>query len=208
MTAPADSPTTAAAPRSRRPFFAILGLFFLPLAVAFLMYYGSSWRPSGTTNKGDLIAPAVPLPLVTLETATGQRTSDSFLREDWTLVFVGDGACADLCRAALIDLRLAHQMLGKDMGRIKRVFLYTGAPTEQAYLAKEHPDLTSASLDTTQGQSLLAKFPSVNGVPAAQAGRTYIVDPLGNLMMSYAPGTDARSIYQDMKKLLNLSHIG
>jgi hypothetical protein len=58
------------------------------------------------------------------------------------------------------------------------------------------------------GKSLLDLFPADNGVPAAESRRIYIVDPLGNLMMSYAPGADMRWIYQDLKKLLNLSHIG
>lgn len=195
-------------PRNRRPFFIVLGLFFAPLILAFVMYYGSSWRPSGTTNKGDLIHPAIPLPAVRLNMADGKRTDDTFLRNDWSLVYVGDGACAELCRSALVTIRQSHQMLGKDMTRIKRVFLYSGAVANVAYLAAEHPDLLSVSIDDAAGQSVLKKFPDSKGVPALQASRIYIVDPLGNLMMSYASGSDARSIYQDVKKLLGLSHIG
>ena len=205
MTQPAD---IARDKPTRRPFFIILGLFFMPLALAFIVYYGSGWRPSGTTNKGDLISPAIPLPTVTLNTVDGQQTDARFLREDWSLVYLGEGQCTEPCRSSLLQMRLAFQLLGKDMTRVKRVFLYTGIIEDKNYFATEQGDLLSASIDDAQGQQLTAGFPASNGVPAIQAGRIYIVDPLGNLMMSYAQGTDARNVYQDLKKLLGLSHIG
>ena len=39
-------------------------------------------------------------------------------------------------------------------------------------------------------------------------GRLYLVDPLGNLMMSYERGAPVKGLLDDLKKLLNLSHIG
>ena len=53
--------------RGRRQLIFLASLFFVPLLVAFWLYYGGSgWRPAGGTNKGDLINPAVPLPAVAL----------------------------------------------------------------------------------------------------------------------------------------------
>ena len=43
---------------------------------------------------------------------------------------------------------------------------------------------------------------------ALAAGRLYLVDPLGNLMMSYERGAPVKGLLDDLKKLLNLSHIG
>jgi len=40
------------------------------------------------------------------------------------------------------------------------------------------------------------------------SGRIYLIDPLGNLMMSYSPRSEPKGILSDMKKLLKLSHIG
>ena len=40
------------------------------------------------------------------------------------------------------------------------------------------------------------------------AHRLYIIDPLGNLMMSYEPDVNPRDIYKDLKKLLRGSRIG
>ena len=45
--------------------------------------------------------------------------------------------------------------------------------------------------------------------PAAQRADTvFVVDPLGNLMMSYDARQDPRGLLEDLKKLLRLSHIG
>lgn len=194
------------APRNRKPFFVVLALFAAPLLLAFGVYYGSSWRPTGTTNKGDLITPAIPLPEVTLTKADGTSTNATFLRETWTLVYVGEGACTEDCRDALARLANARLLLGKDTTRVSRAFLYTGSCCDSSF-ATEQADLISANLDSASGQSVLAAFPS-NGVSPLASKRMYIVDPLGNVMMSYAPKTDPRFIYQDLKKLLDLSHIG
>lgn len=202
------SSTASGHATNRKPFYYVLALFFAPLALAFAVYYGSSWRPAGTTNKGDLITPAVPLPEVTLNKADAGRTEATFLRKDWTLVYVGTGDCDAVCRSALLGTANVRQLLGKDMTRVNRVFLYTGHCCDPEFFAAQQADLVSASVDDAPGQRLLAQFPDRNGVKALEAKRTYIVDPLGNLMMSYAPGADARDIYQDLKKLLDLSHIG
>jgi hypothetical protein len=36
----------------------------------------------------------------------------------------------------------------------------------------------------------------------------YLVDPLGNLMMSYALDARPKGMLEDLKKLLRLSHVG
>lgn len=198
---------------NRRPFFVVLGLFFAPLLLAFAVYYGSGWRPTGTTNKGDLITPAIPLPEVTLNKSDGTPTDASLLRNTWNLVYIGAGDCDDVCRKALAGMRDARLLLGKDISRVSRVFFYSGACCAAEYFAAEQPGLLSVSIDGAAGKTLLELFPQQDGPQQDGLGvldsqRVYIVDPLGNLMMSYAAGTDARAIYQDLKKLLNLSHIG
>jgi hypothetical protein len=36
----------------------------------------------------------------------------------------------------------------------------------------------------------------------------YLIDPLGNLMMSYAADARPKGMLEDLKKLLRLSHVG
>jgi hypothetical protein len=42
----------------------------------------------------------------------------------------------------------------------------------------------------------------------AEAPRVYLIDPLGNLMMSYAADAKPKGMLEDMKRLLRLSSIG
>ena len=83
-----------------------------------------------------------------------------------------------------------------------------GRRCDRGFLAQEHPDLVVARVDNDAAAALLEPFPTYGGVPLADAGRIFIVDPLGNLLMSYAPTAPDKALLTDMKKLLRLSHIG
>jgi hypothetical protein len=195
--------------RSRSQLWLLVALFFVPLGFAFLMYYGGiGWRPSGSTNNGDLIDPARPLPETALVTPAGVPTAPGFLRGQWNVVYVGLGDCDERCRRALLDIRQVRLALNQNSARVQRVFLYSGPCCDQDYFATEHAGLVLASIDDDAGKTLLDVFPQYDGVPVLAAGRIYIVDPLGNLMMSYAPGAPMKGLLDDIKKLLNLSHIG
>ena len=204
-----NAPDPNAVRRGRRQLLLLAAIFFVPLAIAFWMYYGpTGWRPSGDASKGDLIDPARPLAALALTTADGGQTPPDFLRGKWSLVYVGDGLCDDRCRKALYLTRQSRLALSKDMDRVQRVFLVTGRCCDRGFLAQEHPDLIVARVDDDAAAALLEPFPTYGGVPLADAGRIFIVDPLGNLLMSYAPTAPDKALLTDMKKLLRLSHIG
>jgi hypothetical protein len=178
-------------PRARKQIWILVAVFFAPLALAFLLYYGGGWRPPGSTNKGELISPPRPLPAA------------SAWHGKWTLVYVGDGRCDERCRAALLLTRQTRLALNADMTRVQRVFLVTGHCCDRTYLEPEHPDLTIEQVDNAAGAALLAAFPDV------ASGSVYIVDPLGNLMMRHAPSAGlSKDLLEDLRKLLKLSHIG
>lgn len=193
-------------PHARRKLLLLAALFLLPLALSFYLYYASGWRPVGQVNHGELITPARALPAVSLATASGAATGAEFLRGQWTLLYIGPGACDKTCSAALYTTRQVRLALGDKMDRVQRVFLYSGTCCEQAFFGAEHAGLITASVDTPAGEELLRTFPGEHS--AATAGRIYLVDPLGNLMMGYAPAAPAKGMIEDLKRLLKLSHIG
>lgn len=196
--------------RGRRQLLVLAAIFFLPLALAFGLYYGAGgWAPQGGTNKGDLFDPAVPLPAIALALQDGSRTAPEFLRGKWTIAYLGDGACDERCRRALYLSRQSRIALNKDMDRVQRVFLATGACCDQSFLAAEHPDLAVVTLGSDpDSQALLARFPALDGMPVEQAGRLYVIDPLGNLVLSYPATAPDKALLTDVRKLLRLSHIG
>ena len=81
------------------------------------------------------------------------------------------------------------------------------------FLHEQHPDLIAVRMSPAAAP-LLALLP--HGDPGnASAGDgdantppIYLIDPLGNLMMSYAPDAKPKGMLEDMKRLLRLSHIG
>ena len=193
----------------RRRLLALAALFLLPLGLAFWLYYGpGNWGPVGRSNKGDLLDPARPLPPIALPMRGGGTTDPDFLRGKWSWIYVGDGACDERCRKVLYLTRQSRVALNKDMDRAQRVFLVTANCCDDVFLAREHPDLVVALLGSVESAALLEPFPAYDGVPVGTAGRVYLVDPLGNLLMSYAATAPDKALLEDLKKLLRLSHIG
>lgn len=194
--------------RQRRLLVFLAVLFFAPLAVSFYLYYGpGGWRPGGHVNRGDLIDPARPLPSLALPLAESGNTDPDFLRHKWTLLYVGAGACGERCRTRLYDTRQVRLALNRDMERVQRVFMASGECCDMQFLHAQHPDLITVRV-TPAAAPLLNLLPSVGGVSPENAGRVYLIDPLGNLMMSYAADAKPKGMLEDLKRLLGLSSVG
>lgn len=199
--------------RQRRLLIALALLFFAPLGLAFYLYYGPvGWRPAGRVNHGDLINPPRPVPPLALPLVTGSHvdtgstTDPDFLKHKWTLLYWGAGACSARCRTDLYSTRQVRTALNRDMDRVQRVFIAEGACCDMEFLGTEHPDLITVRA-TPRAAPLLDLLPGV-GSSAGAADRVYLIDPLGNLMMSYAPDANPKGMLEDLRRLLGLSHVG
>lgn len=194
--------------RGWRTLLLLAALFFVPLAVSFLLYYGGDGLgPSGRTNVGDLLDPARPLPQLVLPLANGGATAPDFLQGKWTWAYLGNGRCDKRCRQALYLTRQSRIALNKDLDRVQRVFLATADCCDRAFLQAKHPDLLVVDAGGGRADALLALFPAYGKAPGA-AGRIYLIDPLGNLLMSYSAQAPDEALLLDLRKLLKLSHIG
>jgi cytochrome oxidase Cu insertion factor (SCO1/SenC/PrrC family) len=187
--------------RGRQVFLIIAAMFLVPLAVSFALYYGK-WRPAGSSSKGDLITPARPLQAAGLRHPDGTPATADLLTGKWSLIYIGDGACDQACRTALVFGRQSRLALNNDMARVQRVFLATGHCCATDYFSAEQPGLIALDATAPQAQALLAQF------PAERAHSLYIVDPLGNLMMRHDASQTTKDLLTDLQKLLRLSHIG
>jgi len=187
--------------RGRQVLLIIAAMFLVPLAVSFALYYGK-WRPAGSSSKGDLITPARPLQAAGLRHPDGKPATADVLTGKWSLIYIGDGACDQACRTALVFARQTRLALNNDMTRVQRVFFATGNCCATDYFAAEQPGLVALDASAPQAQALLAQF------PADRAHSLYIVDPLGNLMMRHDASQTTNDLLTDLKKLLRLSHIG
>lgn len=194
----------AAQARGRRTLLGLAALFFLPLALSFWLYYQGGWRPSGSTNKGELITPARPLPDVPFTLPDGTTSARaSVFKGKWTLLYIGAGGCDEDCRKALWTMRQTRQLLAEEMDRVQRVFVARTDCCNMEFLSKEHAGLEVVRADDPTTGDFFAKFPTTDATHSI-----YVVDPLGNLMMRFDVRENPKGLLSDMKKLLKLSHIG
>jgi hypothetical protein len=212
--------------RQRRVLIGLALLFFAPLGLAFYLYYGhGAWHPGGRVNAGELVSPARPLPALALPlwssddaVATG-HTDPNFLKGRWTFLYVGSGRCEAACQSRLYDTRQVRIALDRDMKRVQRVFIADAGCCDAQYLREQHPDIVAvragaeaapllALLAANEGLGSNGRGRQRPGRPPFAESRVYLVDPLGNLMMSYPPETKAKGMLEDMKRLLRLSSIG
>jgi len=193
---------------SRLPLLGLFALFAAPLAAAFWLYYGTGWRPTGTTNNGTLIAPPLALPALSFPQPQTRPAIEKLLTGKWSMVVIAAGRCDDACRSTLVYARQTQLGLGRLGARVQRVLLVPADCCDREYLDREHAGLLIVDLgrDPALGPGrdvLLAAFPGER-----QDQQIFIIDPLGNLMMRYDTQDDPKGLRNDMKKLLDLSHIG
>jgi hypothetical protein len=172
--------------RQRRILIGVALMFFAPLAFAFYLYYGGlQWRPGHRVNTGELIQPARPL-------------NEKSLTGKWTLLYRQQGRCDDACQRHLYDTRQVRTALDREMTRVQRVFIADAGCCDMSALHEMHPDLIVKNPGTDNAAWL----------PLLQPNRTYVIDPLGNMMMYYPPDAAPKGMLEDMKRLLRLSSIG
>ncbi|MCB1598029.1 MAG: SCO family protein [Gammaproteobacteria bacterium] len=187
--------------RSKRLIPVLLALLFVgPFATAMYMYYygGDSWRPQGSVAHGILIGNPPSLAGETIPLAGG---TTAVFTGKWSLLYVGNGNCADDCQRALYQLRQVRQALGRDMSRIQRYFISTGGTPDTELMRGAHPDLIVIDGNVT-GSKVLA---ALGGYGEADV---FVVDPLGNIMMRFPAGTSMKDMHKDLSLLLKASTIG
>ncbi|HEX6995810.1 MAG TPA: hypothetical protein VF339_16885 [Gammaproteobacteria bacterium] len=175
---------------------------FAPLIGAYLLYYlgDLSALPRVQNPDRQLVSPAVPLP-----PPPGAAAGDgvSGWGPDWSLLYVRTSACDDACREHVVRIAQVHAALGRDRDRVRRVYL---GPDADA-LASRDPKLAAASTADASADALLDALASAGAEPG-DGGRLYVVDPHGNLVLSYPADAEQRGLLEDLERLLDVSQIG
>ena len=180
----------------------VAALFIVPLAVAFILYFSSGWRPAVGAH-GTLIDPPRPLSPTGLVLPDGRPAPADIFRGHWSLVHPAGRACDERTQAVLDELARLRLALDKDAPRVRRVLLHGGQCASVEFHSLD-ADLLVLAASGPVGDAFLAQFrPAVDGGPGI-----YIVDPHGNLMMSYPASGSARGLLKDLQRLLRLSTIG
>ena len=189
---------------SRFKLLAMATLFFAPMLIAVVLYYGpDEWKPTGRTAKGNLVDPAKPLPELDFALPDGQVEK---FDELWTLLHVADKPCLEACQQRLWQTRQMRTLLHRRRGRVQRGILLAQSDNGAAIweqLKEHHPRLKVLSLDDEQRQAFdnwLGQLPVKEPV--------LLIDPLGNFLMYYGDELPLKGMLSDIKRVLKLSNIG
>ncbi len=185
----------------RWKMLAVLLVCAAPVLASYFTYYVI--RPDGRRNFGELIAPQRAMPPIETHAFDGRARDISALKGQWLLVSVSNAACDSACQRNLYFQRQLRESLGREMGRLDRVWLVTddaappaalkGALTEATVL-RVSPQALSGWLEPAKGQQL--------------ADHLYVVDPFGNWMMRFPANMDAAAgakAKRDLDRLLRAS---
>ena len=192
--------------RNKKRFImvALMMLFLAPVVAGWL------WKPDSFRNRGNLIEPPVALSNVSMTTSAGGVTDFNEIFGKWTYVLLLENECLAGCQQVIDGIERARISLGKNEKRV-RLLAITFNPDYLAAvssLVNKVPKLMVVAAGKTEQQILVEQF-KINGPGASRfLGQIYLVDPRGNLMMSYPLESDPRDLHKDMGRLLRASRIG
>ena len=199
---PAPQDLDPSATRSGRwKMFLVLLLCAAPVVASYVTYYFV--RPQARQNFGTLIEPKRPLPDMPVRDLAGTNSNLRALKGQWLLISVAGGACDALCQKHLYLQRQLREGLGKEKDRLDWVWLVTDEAPVPAALTPALATATVLRLPEAQLQTWLQADAGL-----ALPNHLYLVDPLGNWMMRFPPGTDlnqAPKIKRDLERLLRAS---
>lgn len=186
----------------------IAALFVLPLVAAWLMYRGViDYTPGATRNLGQLVEPPLPLPWAD-RAAQPADEPEAALVGHWVVLHAVPRPCPDACLQAIVNLRQVHLASGRDQARIRVALLQEAA---DAALADRLLDIYPVFqlIEDSQGtlRPILDQVARRLEPTGGAAGGTFLVDPLGHVMMYYAPGSDPNDLKADLKRLLTWSKL-
>jgi len=197
--------------KGRQQLILLIAFFVAPIIIAVIMYNNvPEGGPSKTKNFGDLVTPARPLTDATLKLESGENYKFSDMNKTWVMVYIGDAECDDVCADVLYKMRQSRLAQRGEHLRIKRLYISTSGKARGSLLKvlKGHPGLEIVHGEATAINSVLKQFKLENITAVKDANRLYLVDPFGNLMMSYEKEFDARGLIKDLIHLLKNSRIG
>ena len=185
----------------RWKMIAVLLVCASPVIASYFTYYVV--RPEGRRNYGELITPQRPLPAMVTTDLNGKPGDLTALKNQWLLVNVAGAGCDAACQQRLYFQRQLRESLGKQKGRLDRVWLVTDGAAVDARL---QPGLAEATVLRVPADAL-AQWLSPAGSQRLE-DHLYVVDPMGNLMMRFPANMDAAGAAKakrDLDRLLRAS---
>ncbi len=185
--------------RQQLTLLGIFALFLGPLLLVLVMR--SSWwgyQPEELRNLGQLVQPPVQLPL------------DSLPQEGkWLLLYVIPGNCDRKCSNDIISLRQIHKAAGRQ-GKYLSIVLLSENRADSELQSRIESIYREFNFIADPPVETLATLARVNagltsGHEQSNNIRTYVLDPMLNVILAYRADANPNDINKDLKRLLKWS---
>jgi hypothetical protein len=171
-----------------------------PVFLSYFMYYVV--RPDGRTNYGSLLSPVVDASKLNIK-VDEKPTTLAALKGKWLMVTVGPSTCDDACAERLYLARQVRETTGREKERIELVWVVTDSGKPSQKVLDAYPTVKRVNSEVSAIEAVLP----VEG-NSKVVEHTYIVDPLGNVIMRFPAKPDPSKMKKDISKLLRASRIG
>ena len=188
----------------------LMALFAAPFAVSWYLFnFTQVGRDSASRSHGQLVVPPRPLFAAPLYDIVGRQEA-GVLRSRWSLLYLITGPCDRSCVDALGLLRELRVALGMYSQRLQPVLVVYGRfpPDLPVAAPQNYPGQLIMAGSAVDGDNAGSSFRLFEGDTPLRAGRMYLVDPMGNLILAWSTGTDPAGIIADLKRLLRYSGVG
>ncbi len=191
--------------KGQRNLLLMAAIFIGPMLLAYVLVNNMhNMGDFETKNHGELFSPARPLQDVALAKTNGQEFKLSELRGKWVMIYIGTSTCDQVCKDNLYKMRQSRLAQGGELKRIKRLYISIDGKPKSSLLSvlPEHEGLQVVFGSEPQVEQILHQFDMTRQVVTNETIGMFIVDPLGNLVMRYQTGFEAKGLVKDLTHLL------
>ena len=194
--------------KKRNPYtvwFVVLA-FIAPVVLAYIMFFFVDVK--SFVNHGEILNPIVHIISFELKNKHGEIIPEKELTYKWRLISFLGKDCDQACEKRLFDTRQIHTSLAKDQHRLSRMFVHLepAGDSLSKLITETHPGV----IQVNGNEDIITKALDNNfrGDAGIINNETYIMDPMGNVMMRFTQEQPEKEFLYDLKKLLKASQIG
>lgn len=192
----------------RNPYavwFVVLA-FVAPVALAYIMFFLVD--VTSFSNHGEILNPIVHISDFKLKNDKNEMIAQQDLTYKWRLISFLAKDCNQQCESRLHDTRQIHKSLGKNQHRLLRMFVHLEPAGDSLtkLMNESHSDIINVYGDKTVIIEALGD--NVANNTGITHNETYIMDPMGNVMMRFTQDQPNKDFLYDLRKLLKASQIG
>lgn len=180
--------------------------FIAPVVLAYIMFFFVDVK--SFVNHGEILKPIVHVASFKLKDENNELIPQDVLTYKWRLISFLGKDCDEQCETRLYDTRQIHTLLAKNQHRLMRMFVHLepAGDSLNKLIEQTHPNVIHVNGDADAIIDALGA--NVREGAGIMNNETYIMDPMGNVMMRFTQDQPNKEFLFDLKKLLKASQIG